>query len=74
MRCATCDPWYSREYYSIALRRNDVDLRRAVDYTLQDLSRDGSLVSILSAVYVPGEEMHIMTTPGNVQPSDLIPR
>lgn len=74
MRCSTCDPWYSREYYSIALRRNDVDLRRVVDYTLQDLSRDGSLVSILSAVYVPGEEMYIMTTPGNVQPSDLIPR
>lgn len=74
MRCTTCDPWYTREYYSIALHRNDVDLRRAIDYILQDMSRDGSLVGILSAVYVPGEEMYILPTPGNVQPSDLIPR
>ena len=74
MRCSSCDPWYTREYYSIALRRNDVDLRRAVDYALQDMSRDGSLTSILATVYVPGEEMRIITTPGNIQPADLIVR
>jgi ABC-type amino acid transport substrate-binding protein len=74
LRCSSCDPWYTREYYSIALRRNDVNLRRAVDYALQDMSRDGSLTSILATVYVPGEEMRIITTFGNIQPADLIVR
>ncbi|MFZ4828140.1 MAG: substrate-binding periplasmic protein [Phototrophicaceae bacterium] len=74
MRCSSCDPWYTREYYSIALRRNDVDLRRAVDYALQDMSKDGSLSSILATVYVSGEEMRLIPSPGNVQPADLIVR
>jgi ABC-type amino acid transport substrate-binding protein len=37
------DRWYSREYFGIAVPRNDIDFRLLVDYTLQELIVDGTL-------------------------------
>jgi ABC-type amino acid transport substrate-binding protein len=55
-RCEECDPWYTREYYGIAVQRNDLDFRLLVDYTLQELAQDGTLETILRPVTVRGEE------------------
>jgi ABC-type amino acid transport substrate-binding protein len=47
--------WYDRSYLVFALPRNDLDFRRLVDYTLQELYRDKTLATILVPI-VPGNE------------------
>ena len=39
--------WYSREFVGMALPRNDIDFRLLVEYTLQELTRDGSMATML---------------------------
>ena len=42
--------WYSREFVGMALPRNDIDFRLLVEYTLQELTRDGSMAKMLAPV------------------------
>ncbi|MEO8395971.1 MAG: hypothetical protein ABI700_23450, partial [Chloroflexota bacterium] len=42
--------WYSREFVGMALPRNDIDFRLLVEYTLQELTRDGSMAQMLAPV------------------------
>ncbi len=42
--------WYSREFVGMALPRNDIDFRLLVEYTLQELTRDGSMATMLAPV------------------------
>jgi polar amino acid transport system substrate-binding protein len=44
------NPWYSRSYVGFAVPRNDIDFRLLVEYTLQELALDGTLVSLLHPV------------------------
>ena len=45
--------WFSRSYGAIALPRNDIDFRLLVDYTLQEIAREGLLQSLLTRVIPP---------------------
>jgi ABC-type amino acid transport substrate-binding protein len=47
------DPWYSRVNVGLAVPRNDLDFRLLVEYTLQELARDGTLKSLLAPVMLP---------------------
>lgn len=47
--------WYSRHYIAMAVPRNDLDFRLLVNYTLQELARDGTLESLLQPVMLPDE-------------------
>ncbi|MDQ7025049.1 MAG: transporter substrate-binding domain-containing protein [Anaerolineae bacterium] len=47
--------WYSREYLTFAVPRNDIDFRLLVDYTLQEFLRDGTLATVLAPVLLPDE-------------------
>jgi ABC-type amino acid transport substrate-binding protein len=42
--------WYSRQFIGMAVPRNDIEARLLVEYTLQELTRDGTLTSILAPV------------------------
>lgn len=48
--------WYSREYRAFALPKNDLDWRLLVDYTLQDIFADGTLLRLLQPVIPPDSE------------------
>lgn len=37
------DRWYSRAYYSFAVPRNDIDFRLLVEYSIQEMIKDGTL-------------------------------
>ena len=47
--------WYTREYLTFAVPRNDIDFKRLVDYTLQEMLRDGTLDTLLVPVLIPDE-------------------
>ncbi|MEL6524876.1 MAG: transporter substrate-binding domain-containing protein, partial [Chloroflexota bacterium] len=47
--------WYDRQYLTFALPQNDVDFRRLVNYTLQEMLEDGSLNSITQPILVDGD-------------------
>lgn len=47
--------WYDRQFLTIALPQNDIDFRRLVNYTLQEMLRDGSLTTITVPVLPAGE-------------------
>jgi polar amino acid transport system substrate-binding protein len=64
-RCSNCDPWYTREYYGMAVPRNDVEFRLLVEYTLQELYLDGTLTTVLRPVSVPGQEVSLAVWPGS---------
>jgi polar amino acid transport system substrate-binding protein len=57
-------PWYSLVARAFALPRNDLDFRLLVDYTLEEMSRDGTLTQLLQGVMLPGESPFIIATPG----------
>lgn len=46
--------YFTREVLAMATPRNDLDFHLLVEYTLQEMQRDGSLVSLLSPVALPG--------------------
>lgn len=49
------DRWYSREYLSLAVPRNDIDFRLLVDYTMQELIIDGTLERLSSSLILSDE-------------------
>jgi ABC-type amino acid transport substrate-binding protein len=48
--------WYDRLYLVMALPQNDIDFMRLVNYTLQEMYRDGSLNGLIAPVMPAGEE------------------
>jgi polar amino acid transport system substrate-binding protein len=47
--------WYSRSYVTFAVPRNDIDFRLLVNYTLQEIIRDGTLNTLLQPVMLADE-------------------
>jgi ABC-type amino acid transport substrate-binding protein len=56
--------WYTRRYISMAVPRNDIDFRLLVDYTLQELARDGTLYDLLRPVTPSDERLRFDVWPG----------
>jgi polar amino acid transport system substrate-binding protein len=61
--------WYSRHFLALAMPRNDLDFRTLVDYTLQEMSHDGTLASLVEPVMIRDEVPHLELWPG---PSDYL--
>ena len=59
--------WYSRQYFGMAVPRNDIDFRLLVEYTLQEMARDGSLLPILQPVMYPQDAPLFEYYPGPTQ-------
>jgi polar amino acid transport system substrate-binding protein len=59
------DPWYSRVYVSVAVPRNDIDFRLLVEYTLQEMARDGSWQGLLGQVMLPEDIYPMDIWPGS---------
>lgn len=60
------DRWYSRDYFALAVPRNDVDMRLLVNYTLQEMVIDGSLDALLPLILPANSEMpRFLVQPGN---------
>lgn len=57
--------WYSRSYMALATPPNDLDFRLLVDYTLQEMSLDGTLTAILQPIMLPDEGMALDYWPGS---------
>ncbi len=47
--------WYDRQFLTLALPQNDIDFRRLVNYTLQEMLRDGSLTTLAAPALPEGE-------------------
>ncbi|MEP7291861.1 MAG: transporter substrate-binding domain-containing protein [Chloroflexota bacterium] len=56
--------WYSRQFIGMALPRNDINARLLVEYTLQELTRDGTLATILQPVMNPQDMPVLDIWPG----------
>ena len=59
------DERYSRVPISIAVPRNDVDMRSLVDWTLQDMFLDGTYQQIYNATFGEGEPLTMLTWAGD---------
>lgn len=59
------DTWYSREYDSLAVPLNDVDFRLLVEYSLQELVRDGTLRQLWNGVVPSGDQPNLDIYPGS---------
>ncbi len=57
--------WYSRSFVAMALPRNDINFRLLVEYTLQELTRDGTLATILQPVMAPQDMPVLDIWPGS---------
>lgn len=58
------DRWYSRAYYAIGLPYNDIDLRLLVDYTIQEMIKDGTLYRLSAGLIVSDSLPEFDLTPG----------
>ena len=58
------DRWYSRSYYAFGLPYNDLDFRLLVNYTIQELVRDGTLQRLSGALLLSDEMPDFEITPG----------
>lgn len=58
------DRWYSQSYYAFGLPYNDRDFRLLVDYTIQELVRDGTLRRLSGALILSDEMPDFEITPG----------
>ena len=58
------DRWYSRSYFAFGLPYNDLDFRLLVNYTIQELARDGTLERLSGALILSDEFPGFETTPG----------
>lgn len=58
------DRWYSRSYYAFGLPYNDLDFRLLVDYTIQEIARDGTLQRLSGALLLSDELPDFEMTPG----------
>ncbi|MGJ3237782.1 MAG: transporter substrate-binding domain-containing protein [Anaerolineae bacterium] len=47
--------WYDRRFLAFAVPQNDIDFRRLVNYTLQEMVRDQSLSDIIASILPEGE-------------------
>ena len=56
--------FFSRQYLSLAVPRNDIDFRLLVEYTLQEMALDGGLANALANVTVPGGLVTMDVFPG----------
>jgi polar amino acid transport system substrate-binding protein len=63
-RVGNPDPWYSRTYAAFALPRNDIDFRILVEYTLQELAREGQWQAMLAPVMLPEDNYTFDIWPG----------
>ncbi len=61
----SADPWYSRNYIGMAVPRNDLDFRLLVEYTLQELARDGTWQGMLGGVMLPDDVPPFEIWPGS---------
>jgi polar amino acid transport system substrate-binding protein len=59
------DEEYSKVPWTIAMPRNDADMRSLVDWTLQDMFLDGSYQRIYRETYGEGEPITMLTWAGN---------
>lgn len=58
------DPWYSRVYLAFAVPRNDLDFRLLVEYTLQELVKDGTWAALVAPAMPAGELPSLDIWPG----------
>ena len=58
------DRWYSQSYYAFGLPYNDRDFRLLVDYTIQELVRDGTLRRLSGALILSDEMPDFEMIPG----------
>jgi ABC-type amino acid transport substrate-binding protein len=58
------EDWYARSFLSMAVPRNDIDFRLLVEYTLQDISQDGTLATFFQPILPAGETFSIPVWPG----------
>ena len=58
------DRWYSRSYIAFGLPYNDLDFRLLVNYTIQELVRDGTLERLSGALILGDELPDFELTPG----------
>lgn len=58
------DRWYSRTFMALAVPRNDTDFRLLVEYTLQEMARDGALPVLLRPVTLPDQIPPMAVWPG----------
>ena len=58
------DRWYSHSYIAFGLPYNDLDFRLLVNYTIQELARDGTLESLSAALILSDEMPDFEITPG----------
>lgn len=63
-RVGNADPWYSRTYAALAVPRNDIDFRLLVEYTLQELAREGQWQNMLAPVMLPEDVFTFDIWPG----------
>lgn len=56
--------WYSRSYIAFGLPYNDLDFRLLVNYTIQELVRDGTLERLSGALILGDELPDFEITPG----------
>ncbi len=57
--------WYSKSVMALGVPRNDIDFRLLVEYTLQELIRDGTLERLLQPLVIPGEQPVLEIWPGS---------
>ncbi|MCY3867423.1 MAG: transporter substrate-binding domain-containing protein [Chloroflexi bacterium] len=58
------DRWYSQSYYAFGLPYNDREFRLLVDYSIQELVRDGTLRRLSGALILSDELPDFEITPG----------
>ncbi|NDJ63152.1 MAG: transporter substrate-binding domain-containing protein [Chloroflexi bacterium] len=57
--------WYTRNYVALATPRNDLDFRLLVEYTLQEIVRDGTMQALLAPVMLPSDLPQFDVWPGS---------
>jgi ABC-type amino acid transport substrate-binding protein len=57
--------WYTRNFVGLAVPINDIDFRLLVEYTLQELARDGELQALLEPVLPPADMLTFEIWPGS---------
>ena len=58
-------PWYSKSLMVMAVPENDIDFRLLVDYTLQEMIRDGTVNSLLPPLMLQEDIPAFEIWPGN---------
>jgi hypothetical protein len=56
--------WYNRAFIGMAVPRNDINFRLLVEYTMQELARDGTLSELLRPVMNPEDAPRYDIWPG----------